>query len=915
MSRYDGKSFTTFTTVQGLANNTVRGITEDKAGNLWFATDGGVSRYDGKVFTNFSTIQGLASNVVWSIAEDKTGDLWFGTRGSGVSRYDGKSFTNFTTVQGLTGNIVYSITEDKTENLWFGIFSGGVNRYDGKSLTNFTTAQGLANNSVWSILEDKKGNLWFGTSGGGVSYYDGKSFTNFTTAQGMGSNTVRSIVEDKTGNLWFATEGSGVSRYDGKSFTNFTTAQGLASNTVRCIAEDKTGNLWFATEGSGVSRYDGKSFTNFTTAQGLASNIVYSIVEDKTGNLWFGTIGGGVSRYNGKSFTNFTTIQGLANNTVLSITEDKRGNLWLGTADGGVSRYDGKSFINFTTAQGLADNVVYDIVIDSQENIFIGTNLGFSVLKGFKNLAPETSAKKAGAKTVDSSIDTGFRAVSNGEIITAVNSLSNEEIKNYKPIFELYNQKNGYPIKDLNTNAMFYDSKGIIWGGCGDNKLVRFDYNAVVKSIEPPTVFIQAVKIREEDISWYNLMNDGKRRKTNLESDSLALLNEEALSFGRTLSDAERDSMRNKLSDIKFDSITRFYPLPENLVLPYNHNSLTFDFVAIEPARYFLVRYQYTLEGYEKDWSPVTDKTSATFGNIHEGVYSFKLKARSPDGVWSEPITYTFKVLPPWWRTWWAYTLYVLVFLVALWSFIKWRERSLRKEKDQLEKKVEIRTHELKEEKNRSENLLLNILPAETAEELKRTGMAQAKDFDEVTVLFTDFKNFTKMTEQLSAHELVSEINYCYSAFDNIITKYGIEKIKTIGDSYMCAGGLPVEKKTNPEDTLMAALDIRDFMIQEKEKRESAGQSFFEIRIGLHTGPVVAGIVGIKKFAYDIWGDTVNIASRMESSGESGKVNISGSTYELVKEKFSCTHRGKIEAKNKGMIDMYFVERKMESFV
>lgn len=212
--------------------------------------------------------------------------------------------------------------------------------------------------------------------------------------------------------------------------------------------------------------------------------------------------------------------------------------------------------------------------------------------------------------------------------------------------------------------------------------------------------------------------------------------------------------------------------------------------------------------------------------------------------------------------------------------------------------------------KKRSDELLLNILPAETAEELKKTGSTTAKGFDHVTVLFTDFKNFTLMSEKLSAQELVNEINYCYSAFDTIISRYSIEKIKTIGDSYMCAGGLPTATDTHAEDTVNAALDIRGFIDEELEKRKASGKPFFEIRIGCHTGPVVAGIVGIKKFAYDIWGDTVNIASRMESSGQTGKVNISGATYEEIKDKFDCIYRGKIEAKNKGEIDMYFVERK-----
>ncbi len=213
----------------------------------------------------------------------------------------------------------------------------------------------------------------------------------------------------------------------------------------------------------------------------------------------------------------------------------------------------------------------------------------------------------------------------------------------------------------------------------------------------------------------------------------------------------------------------------------------------------------------------------------------------------------------------------------------------------------------ISKEKKRSEELLLNILPAEAAEELKSTGKSKAKAYTLVTVMFTDFADFTKVSEKVSAELLVDEIHQCFSAFDRIIEKYKIEKIKTIGDAYLCASGLPVSNYTHAIDMINCAIEIRNFMSNRKEEKMSRGEIPFEIRIGIHTGPLVAGIVGIKKYAYDIWGDTVNIAARIEQNSEEGKVNISGATYELVKNKFKCEHRGKIQAKNKGEIDMYFV--------
>lgn len=231
------------------------------------------------------------------------------------------------------------------------------------------------------------------------------------------------------------------------------------------------------------------------------------------------------------------------------------------------------------------------------------------------------------------------------------------------------------------------------------------------------------------------------------------------------------------------------------------------------------------------------------------------------------------------------------------------QNKQLERHNQELEKLVEERTKQLKLEKEKSDALLLNILPEEIATELKEKGFSDAKQFDEVTVLFTDFKAFTTYAENLSAHDLVKEIHECFSAFDKILEKHNIEKIKTVGDAYLAASGLPVANPNHAQETVNAAIEIRDFMLTRKKNNPDS----FEVRIGIHSGHVVAGIVGVRKFAYDIWGDTVNTAARMEQHSEGGKINISQTTYELVKDKFTCQYRGEIEAKNKGKLKMYFV--------
>ncbi|MEO5646879.1 MAG: adenylate/guanylate cyclase domain-containing protein [Chitinophagaceae bacterium] len=222
--------------------------------------------------------------------------------------------------------------------------------------------------------------------------------------------------------------------------------------------------------------------------------------------------------------------------------------------------------------------------------------------------------------------------------------------------------------------------------------------------------------------------------------------------------------------------------------------------------------------------------------------------------------------------------------------------------------RIKVKTNKiLDKQKDEIEGLLLNILPSEVAKELQSTGISTPRNYESVSVMFTDFKGFTSLAEKLSPQELVEELNICFSEFDNIIVKYNLEKIKTIGDSYMCAGGIPTPDDMHPFNIVEASLEIQEYISKNNQRRAENGLEPWDVRVGVHIGPVVAGVVGKKKYAYDIWGSTVNIASRMESNGAPGQVNISAPLYDIVKSKYACTYRGKIYAKNLGEIDMYFV--------
>ncbi len=345
------------------------------------------------------------------------------------------------------------------------------------------------------------------------------------------------------------------------------------------------------------------------------------------------------------------------------------------------------------------------------------------------------------------------------------------------------------------------------------------------------------------------------------------------------------------------------YDAPDGVKIPHSRNHIRFDFLSADYNCESSALFQYRLAGLNEQWSEWTDDPYAEFNRLGEGNYEFQVRSQDIYGVVSLPDTFRFRIRAPFYAAWYAFIIYSICFLLILYLVQKWRRLQQMRAQYHLEEVVQQRTESIIKEKDKAEDLIANILPKTTADELKARGKVTSRKFRMVTVLFADIQGFTKIAEHMNPDKLIDQLDRFYFHFDSVVEKYNIEKIKTIGDAYMAAGGIPIKNRTNPVDVVLAALEMQQYM---KELKKS-NSDIWDLRIGIHTGSVIAGVVGQKKYSYDIWGDTVNTASRMESSGEIGRVNISATTYKLIKDFFQCEFRGKMPVKYKGDIAMFFV--------
>lgn len=713
MSSKDSFSIKCYNQKFGLRSNFIMDIQIDKFNRIWLATLGGIDiltlNKDRDVVQWIKCPSGDQNELILTLAQDKNHNILFGTENSGVfylplTGIDSGKIISLTNKYKFHDNTIRDITCLRNNEIWFATDKAGIdilkNNHKGSIIVNYSMKTGLPTNQVLCIYQDREGNIWLGTNGSGLCRYIGDYFAHYSMKEGLTNNQVFGITQDNNEEYWVATYGGGLTNFviknDQFSASSFTAKNGLPDDYLTSLEVSRDNSLWIATANNGICKLKNGRIINYTEKNGLCSNHVNCIFIDKKDFIWCATEEG-ISKFDGERFFNIKESDGLINNEVQTILEDKFGAMWFGTL-GGLVKIQGNSMTDYNEEEGLYEKRINTLACDSSGNILIGTLSGGLFELDRNDTAHKSIHLLANDSILSSSNVTSLIFLDNNTLIVGTDhGFDKLSLGQNRKIINVthYDKSNGFIGVENNLNAIYKDKKGLIWFGTIKGLTCYNPYKENMSVLAPQTHIVD-LNLFFERINWENFS----------------------------------------------ESVKPWFNLPQHLKLPYYKNHLTFKFIGISLNNPSKISYSYMLEGWDVNWSPPKKVTEITYSGLSPGIYKFLVKAVNEKGIWNkEPITFSFEITPPFWKTLWFLILCIIVALFIVYSYIKYREKNLIREKKILEQKVVERTKEIAAQKLeieiKNKDILDSIEYAKRIQDALLPGMNHLESaFSEHFILF-----------------------------------------------------------------------------------------------------------------------------------------------------------------------------------
>ena len=902
LHKITAKENITYTIEDGLPNNSIRTLAEDLDGNIWVGTAGGVvyitpeGHLISPQFAPGTTANGVIASHIYC---DSVGRIWLTiSNENGLFLFVNGVFRPLLEFEQFGRYFATSVFQDSKENYWFGLGDRGIYRMEKGTARRIVTNTILDSVPTNSILEDKKGNIWFGTEKGLV-VYSNNEFIQYNGAPELANSNINKIIQDREDNIWFATDRNGIGKMTHGKFK-----LSRINVTVNSLDETADGRIWAGTDSGvycyyndkleenmltryakglrirhievtsdnkilvscytkpGQIIYDGKKIITCSTDEGLVGDKVRVAIETTPGEYYVGTTTGLSIIHADGSIVNFKQAEGLETEYIMAIYKDTHGVIWIGTDGGGIYLMkDEKIFSHLTSTYGIAGNVIFKISQDDRSNYWICTGSGITQIEDFN---PERS-QRFKCTTLNSETGLGtnsvfqilFDADKNAWITNnhGIAMISNNDLQNFllgkqRSVNTKYFGKDDGLDSDgpSSTARSIVDSQGRLWFTMVDGIAIydpaKTQENSVTPLVHVETITVDSVEHKNTGDMIY--LKPGTKR-----------------------------------IDIKFTGIS--FDAPERIM------------------------FSHMLTSFEQDYTAPDMKRVVSYTNLSPGKHSFKVYAINGNGLKSDNEEIMFFFQRPYLYQRAGFWIILILALAgsALFYFYQ-REKRIMKENMRLEALVKVRTAALEQEKVKSDNLLRSILPDKIADKLKETtgDKSFGENFEDVTLLFSDIVGFTTVSSGHTAQEIVSALNKLFSKFDERAKREGVEKIKTIGDAYMAACGVPEAN----ENHASIMINFAKGMYQDLASYNETADIKFNIRIGLNCGPVTAGVIGTHKFIYDVWGDTVNVASRMETAANPGAIRITEALKNKLEGKgFEFTEPMECKIKGKGLMKTFEV--------